>query len=96
VLRRAKKRRTLVLWLFIIAGIIVAFQILSSYHGIWRHWLIAGIALLCCTPVILWDTFLPPVVELTAFSKTVDYEFRDHEYAYEFADLNDEHVLSIA
>ena len=39
-------------------------------------------------PVILWEVFDPRAIDLTAYSTTVDYEFRDPADAAEFAALN--------
>jgi hypothetical protein len=47
-----------------------------------------GIALICLVPWLAWETVFPPPIDLTAFSETVDYEFRDPEYAEEFMELN--------
>ena len=46
--------------------------------------------LVCLAPYFLWELFFPPSIDITAFSDSVDYEFRDEEYAYEFAALNED------
>ncbi len=72
----------------IVIGVSVAISLLHSYHGPLKKWLVLGIALLCLLPVVLWETFFPRPFDMTAFTNTVDYEFRDAAYAEEFAMLN--------
>ena len=52
-----------------------------------------GVGILSCTPLGLVLYFLPPAFYLSADAKTVDYCFRDLEYALEFEDLNAEHII---
>ncbi|MBL8794316.1 MAG: hypothetical protein JNM56_10460 [Planctomycetia bacterium] len=40
------------------------------------------------SPWFLWQLFFPPPLDLTVYTDTVDYEFKDEEYAAEFAALN--------
>jgi len=72
-----------------VAGVAVAMSLLQWYRGPFKRWLVLGIALVCLLPVILWETFFPRPFDMTAFSDTMDYEFRDSAYAEEFAALND-------
>jgi hypothetical protein len=72
-----------------VAGVGLAMSLLRWYQGPLKRWLVLGIALVCLLPVILWETFFPRPFEMTAFSDTVDYEFRDSGYAKEFAALNE-------
>lgn len=53
-----------------------------------RKWVAMAMMLVCLSPWLLWETFFPPSVDITAFSNSVDYEFRNAEYADEFAELN--------
>jgi hypothetical protein len=39
-------------------------------------------------PWFAWELVFPPPFDLTVYSDTIDYEFRDQDYAEEFADLN--------
>lgn len=55
-----------------------------------RRWVSMGLILVCLAPYIFWEMFFPPSIDITAYSKSVDYEFRDPDYAYEFAALNDD------
>ncbi len=80
--------RRLLTWAFAIVGVAIAVYILTAYGGPFKRWLALGIALACCSPYFVWEVFFPPPVDLTAYSKTVDYEFRNAEYAAEFAALN--------
>lgn len=54
-----------------------------------RKWAAAGLALLGLAPLILYEAFWPHPFNLTAFNRSVDYEFRDEGLAYEFAELNE-------
>jgi hypothetical protein len=53
-----------------------------------RKWVAMGLIFVCLAPYFLWETFFPPSIDITAFPDNVDYEFRDEEYAHEFAALN--------
>ena len=55
-----------------------------------RKWVALGLCLICLAPYIAWEIFFPPSFEITAYAKSIDYEFRDEEYAMEFAELNDD------
>jgi hypothetical protein len=74
--------------LFTAAGLGVAVAVLGSLHGLARRWLAIGIAIVVMAPWFVWQAVFPPPIELTAYSETVDYEFRDRAYAEEFAALN--------
>jgi len=49
-----------------------------------------GLALLCLAPQIIFEAYFPKDFDITAFSDSVDYEFRDEDMAYEFAELNED------
>ena len=49
-----------------------------------------GFVIVCLAPYILWETYFPPSIDITAYSESVDYEFRDSDYAYSFAALNED------
>ena len=53
-----------------------------------RKWVAMGLIIICLVPYFLWETFFPPAVDITAYSESVDYEFRHADYAREFAALN--------
>jgi hypothetical protein len=80
--------RRIVTWGFVALGVGVAAYLLAEYRGPFKRWIAMGIALLCLLPLMVWETIFPPPIDLTAFSDTVDYEFRDTGYATEFASLN--------
>ena len=82
--------------LFVVAGVVLAFWLLASYKGFGRKWLAAAITLIFCTPYFLWEVFWPRPADITAYSDTVDYEFRDPDYAAEFAELNKDHLISMS
>ena len=48
----------------------------------------ASRSLACCRCFVL-QTFFPPVIDITCFSESVDFEFRNEVIAHEFAALND-------
>lgn len=75
-------------WLLAFAGVAVATWVLGSYQGPMRKWLAMLIALACLSPFFLWEVLFPPPFDITCFSNTVDYEFRDPEYAADFESLN--------
>ena len=85
---RQKWIRRIVTWGFMAIGVAVAAYLLAGYRDPFKRWLASGIALLCLLPLIVWETIIPPPVELTAFSDTTDHEFRNADYAAEFASLN--------
>jgi hypothetical protein len=72
----------------IAAGVVLAGSLLQWYQGPFKRWLMLGVVLVCLLPVFLWEMFFPRPFDMTAFSDTVDYEFRDPDYAAEFAALN--------
>ncbi len=74
--------------IFIIAGVLIAGSLLQWYKGPFKKWLMMGIAIIFMAPLFLWETFFPKAFDMTATSDSVDYEFRDVEYAAEFLLLN--------
>ena len=74
--------------LFGAVGVGVAVWLLHGQRVPFRQWLALGIALACMLPYLLWEVCFPRPIDLTAYSETVDYEFRDAGYAEEFAALN--------
>jgi len=55
-----------------------------------RKWIIMGVILVVCVPYFVWEVFFPPTIDITAYKDSVDYEFADEDYAYDFAALNDD------
>jgi len=53
-----------------------------------QKWIMLGIALVCLLPQIFYEVVFPHPFSITAFSNSVDDEFRDEELAIEFANLN--------
>lgn len=53
-----------------------------------RKWVALGLIIVCLSPYLLWEIIYPPAIDITAFKDSVDYEFRDADFAYEFAELN--------
>jgi hypothetical protein len=60
-----------------------------------RRWLTLGALLVSLIPYFVWELLVPPPIELTAYSRTVDYEFKDRQYAGEFIMCNAEHLLAM-
>ncbi len=55
-----------------------------------RKWAIMGIVFAFCIPYFLFDVFWPVAFDITAYENSIDYEFRESDYAIEFAILNTE------
>ena len=72
----------------IVPAVFAARWYMGDYDGPFKRWIILGIVLVVLLPVLIWDVLFPQPFDMTAFSKTVDYEFRDPEYAAEFAAMN--------
>lgn len=87
LVRRRWSRRVLE-WSIGLMGVAAAFYLLGSYRGPFKRWLALGIALGCLLPWFIWQSLFPPPIDLTAYSDTVQYEFRDADYADEFVSLN--------
>ncbi|HUG91520.1 MAG TPA: hypothetical protein VML55_11830 [Planctomycetaceae bacterium] len=50
-----------------------------------RKWAMMGIALVCLSPQLLFETYFARPFDITAFAHSVDYEFTSKDYAVEFA-----------
>jgi hypothetical protein len=87
---RRRGRIALGVVLALAAGVAGIWIVGSGPHG--RKWLAMGVAVLLILPFSLWEVFFPPPIEITAYAKTTDYEFRDADYAEEFARLNNADV----
>ncbi len=87
-LRRQWWMRLAVNVAFIAAGILAAFYVLHGVQGGWKRPVMVGIVIVSLLPLCLWELLTPRPIDLTAYSETVDYEFRDPAYAAEFAALN--------
>lgn len=87
-LRSQRWRRWIVEGVFVVAAALAAFYLLRSYEGAGKRWLLMGAALVGILPLFLWQQLHPVPLELTAYSKTVEYGFRDADFAAEFAALN--------
>jgi len=75
------------LWALVTIGVVVAVW-LGWYKGLLRRWVAACVALTSASPFLLWHLLFPPPIDVTAYSQTVAYDFRDDKYAQEFALLN--------
>lgn len=89
-LRMVRQRwlRRFMEWPLILLAVVAAFHFLDGYQGPFKRWLVMGIVLVSLLPWLLWEIAAPPPIDLTASSTTVQYEFRDEEYAAEFLALN--------
>ncbi|MCC9658827.1 hypothetical protein [Rhodopirellula halodulae] len=54
-----------------------------------KKWTSMILTIVCLAPYFLWETIWPPAIDITAYKDSVDYEFRDMDYALDFAALND-------
>ncbi len=53
-----------------------------------RKWVAVGMIMICALPFLVWQVLVPPSFDFTAYKNSIDYEFNDHDYAVEFANLN--------
>jgi hypothetical protein len=81
--------RRIITWGLAFIGAAVAMSVLQWYQGPLKRWLTVGIAFVSISPWFLWQAIFPPPIDLTAYTETVVYEFRNAVYAEEFASLND-------
>jgi len=49
-----------------------------------------GSAIICVSPLVLWDVFWPPPFNITASKKSLTYEFKDASEAHAFTELNED------
>ncbi|MDF1798450.1 MAG: hypothetical protein P1V81_04690 [Planctomycetota bacterium] len=80
---------TLVLTILAVA---IALSLFGDMEGPARRYVAMGVMLLVMAPYILVQVFWPPVFDVTAFKRSVDFEFANLDYAHEFAELNDGEV----
>lgn len=76
---------------FVIAAVFMIFlwpQVDDFVARSLRKWVALGLIIVCLSPYFLWEIIYPPAIDITAFKDSVDYEFRDADFAYEFAELN--------
>ena len=89
---RIQGRRILSVVITIIAVILVAMYLwpMVSDHvpRASRRWVGFAMTIVCLTPLLCYEMFSPPPLGLTAFARSVDYEFRDVKAAYVFAEMN--------
>ncbi len=75
--------------IFVAVGVSVAVYVLGgSLRGPLKRWLALLIVLLCMLPWFVWELVFPRPIDLTAYAHSVNFEFRDEDYAEEFAELN--------
>ena len=71
------------------AGVGLATWALGWQPAGWGKWAIISLGLLAILPLFVWDQIFPPLLDLTAYSNTVNFDFRDAIYAEEFRKLNE-------
>jgi len=49
---------------------------------------LAGVMTVCLVALVVWEQTHPPAFDVALHGDVVDFSFRDHEYAREFAKLN--------
>ena len=84
---RGRLFRFLVTILCIGVGIGVADHFASGMR--WRRAIVLVSAFVALLPWIVWQALVPAALDITAYENTVDYDFRDPDYAGEFASLNE-------
>ena len=94
-MRSQRVMRTVLLWAAFGIGIVVGLALFidAPIKRIWRKLATLGMALAFAAPLFAWYMFHPPAVRLEIDGDTVTFEFRDSEYAAEFAALNDGTVV---
>jgi hypothetical protein len=60
----------------------------DSVPRVWKKWSMMGLAIVCLLPQIILAIFFPRPFDVTSYKDSVDYEFADAEYAYDFAEAN--------
>ena len=80
--------RTLLQWALVIAASAVVISFVKDIGGPFKKYIIAAFVLILLIPYILWETFVPRFFDMTVYTDTVTYEFKDKAYADEFASLN--------
>jgi len=89
--RRRWRSRAISL-VFMVLGVALALTLFGDMEGPARRYVAMGVVLLVLAPHMIVEVIWPPVFDVTAFKKTVDYEFASFDYAFEFAELNDGEV----
>jgi hypothetical protein len=81
-------------FLFMCACLVAAMGLTARFtEGMeWRKLYVLGAALLAVLPWLAVNFFFPAAVDVTAYDKKVEFDFRDDEYAQEFAEMNDANV----
>ena len=76
----------------VVAGVAMSGAAVLFYKMGFRDAVLGGIsfAVLVAAMIVLvgWEMFHPPEFKIDVGPANVDYEFRDREYAHEFAELN--------
>jgi hypothetical protein len=54
----------------------------------WRRLAMMGLGLVCIAPQLFYEVCYPKALGITAYSNSVDFEFRDEGTAFEFAGQN--------
>jgi hypothetical protein len=85
---RQRRLRRFVCGMCVIAGVSLAVYVLGNILIRIKRWLAMGIVLACMIPWFLYETYWPRPIQLRAFPDSIDYQFRDEEYAEEFRSLN--------
>lgn len=83
-----RRWRSLLLWAAIVVGAVVGFAVLPLLGLPANRWTVLGVVVLFIIPFAVWIVVAPPAFDITVHQHTVEYEFRDPEYAAEFDKLN--------
>lgn len=83
--------------MIVAAVVAVLFMIPWTIGRAWRRWVVLGVFFGVCVlyGLVRLFCFKPPPFDITVSQATVDYEFRNEDYAEAFAALNDGDVTSL-
>jgi hypothetical protein len=87
-LRRGVRVREAVTWGLALGGAALAVGLVGLNQGFWGQWLAVGVALTALVPLFVWERVFPPALDLTAWPRTLLYDFRDASYAEAFRERN--------
>ncbi len=86
--QRQHHGRLFVTLVLAVAGALMAIEMLETYDGPYMLWIGSGIVAVVLIPIIFWELFWPPSFDITPYTRSVDYHFRNRADAEVFAARN--------